>query len=87
MIVQKSEEWKGYVFALIGTIAFSSLYVFSKAGLNQVDLAQFGLYYFGMGFLLNLIFMLLSRYINLIRVPTHPELRLNQVIFSLNAIA
>ncbi|HET6555727.1 MAG TPA: DMT family transporter [Prolixibacteraceae bacterium] len=56
----KSEEWKGYVYAIVGTIAFSSLYVFSKAGLNQVELAQFGLYYFGMGFLLNLVFILLS---------------------------
>ena len=56
----KSEEWKGYVYALTGTIAFSSLYVFSKAGLNQVDLAQFGLYYFGVGFLLNLIFFISS---------------------------
>ena len=58
MAVFKSEEWKGYVYALVGTIAFSSLYVFSKAGLNQVELAQFGLYYFGIGFLLNLIFVL-----------------------------
>lgn len=56
----KSEEWKGYAFAITGTIAFSSLYVFSKAGLNQVELAQFGLYYFGMGFLINLIFILVS---------------------------
>lgn len=54
----KSEEWKGYVYALVGTIAFSSLYVFSKAGLNQVELAQFGFYYFGMGFLINLGFIL-----------------------------
>jgi drug/metabolite transporter (DMT)-like permease len=58
MAAIKSEEWKGYIYALTGTIAFSSLYVFSKAGLNQVELAQFGLYYFGMGFLLNLIFIL-----------------------------
>lgn len=60
MKTNQSEEWKGYVYALIGTIAFSSLYVFSKAGLNQVDLAQFGFYYFGMGFLINLIFILIS---------------------------
>jgi drug/metabolite transporter (DMT)-like permease len=57
MAEKKSEEWKGYVYALVGTIAFSSLYVFSKAGLNQVELAQFGLYYFGMGFLINLFFI------------------------------
>lgn len=56
----KSEEWKGYVYAFVGTIAFSSLYVFSKAGLNQVALAQFGLYYFGLGFLINLTFILIS---------------------------
>jgi drug/metabolite transporter (DMT)-like permease len=60
MKTKQSEELKGYVFALVGTIAFSSLYVFSKAGLNQVELAQFGLYYFGLGFLLNLIFVLAS---------------------------
>jgi len=60
MAAIKSEEWKGYVFALVGTIAFSSLYVFSKAGLNQVELAQFGFYYFGMGFLLNLFFVVAS---------------------------
>ena len=66
----KSEEWKGYVFAITGTIAFSSLYVFSKAGLNQVELAQFGLYYFGMGFLLNLIFILVSgKYRQLPAIP------------------
>lgn len=60
MALIKSEEWKGYAYAIVGTIAFSSLYVFSKAGLNQVELAQFGLYYFGMGFLINLIFILVS---------------------------
>ncbi len=60
MAVIKSEEWKGYAYAIVGTIAFSSLYVFSKAGLNQVELAQFGLYYFGMGFLINLVFILIS---------------------------
>ena len=67
----KSEEWKGYAYAITGTIAFSSLYVFSKAGLNEVELAQFGLYYFGMGFLLNLIFILVSgKYLQLKQLPS-----------------
>lgn len=56
----KSAEWKGYVYAITGTIAFSSLYVFSKAGLNQVELSQFGLYYFGISFLLNLLLLFFS---------------------------
>jgi drug/metabolite transporter (DMT)-like permease len=57
---QNTHVWKGYVWALAGTVAFSCLYVFSKAGLNQVHLAQFGLYYFGIGFLLNLLLILVS---------------------------
>ncbi len=60
MAEKQSEQWKGYVWAMAGTIAFSSLYVFSKAGLNQVKLAQFGLYYFGIAFLLNLLLAIFS---------------------------
>jgi drug/metabolite transporter (DMT)-like permease len=67
MITNQSEEWKGYLWALFGTISFSSLYVFSKAGLNQVDLAQFGLYYFGTGFLLNILLSVFSGKIKEIR--------------------
>ena len=70
MALNQSEEWKGYAYALVGTIAFSSLYVFSKAGLNQVELAQFGLYYFGIGFLLNLTFILATgKYRQLPAIP------------------
>lgn len=76
MIKTGSEEWKGYIWALVGTIAFSSLYVFSKAGLNQVELAQFGLYYFGMGFLINLIFILISGKIKQIRAIRKPVIGL-----------
>lgn len=60
MEVKTGTEWKGYFWAFIGTISFSSLYVFSKSGLNQVEIAQFGLYYFGIGFLLNLVFAFAS---------------------------
>jgi len=67
MAANQSEEWKGYVWALVGTISFSSLYVFSKAGLNQIDLAQFGIYYFGIGFLLNLILAVSSGKISQIK--------------------
>jgi len=70
------KEWKGYVWALVGTIAFSSLYVFSKAGLNQVSLPQFGLYYFGMGFLINLVFILVSGKLPQLKVLSKPVIRL-----------
>ena len=42
----KSDRFKGYFFALIGTIAFASEYIFSKAAFAEVHLAQFGVYWF-----------------------------------------
>jgi drug/metabolite transporter (DMT)-like permease len=83
----KTEEWKGYVYAIIGTIAFSSLYVFSKAGLNQVELAQFGLYYFGMGFLINLIFILVSGKWTQIKLLTPKILRLLVLLGTIDIIS
>src|SRR5690554_6591611 len=41
-----SDRIKGYFFAVIGTIAFAGEYIFSKAAFAEVDLAQFGVYWF-----------------------------------------
>lgn len=38
----KSNTFKGYFFALVATLAFSNVYIFSKAALNEIPLAQFG---------------------------------------------
>lgn len=38
----KQETIKGYVFALIATLTFSNVYIFSKVALNEIPLAQFG---------------------------------------------
>lgn len=38
----KSDTFKGYFYALIATLAFSNVYLFSKAALNEIPLAQFG---------------------------------------------
>lgn len=38
----KSEPFKGYFFAVVATLAFSNVYIFSKAALNEIPLAQFG---------------------------------------------
>lgn len=50
------DRLKGYLFAFIGIIAVSNVYIFSKAALNEASLAQFGTYWFAFGFLWNLIF-------------------------------
>lgn len=49
----KSDRFKGYLFAVIATIAFSNIYIFSKAALNEVHLAQFGVYWFFIALVLN----------------------------------
>ncbi len=39
---------KGYILALISTLAMANVYIFSKAALNEVHLFQFGFYWYGM---------------------------------------
>lgn len=38
----KTDIFKGYLFAFIATVAFSNVYIFSKAALNEIPLAHFG---------------------------------------------
>jgi drug/metabolite transporter (DMT)-like permease len=42
----KSDTIKGYLFALIATLTFSNVYIFSKAALNEIPLAQFGILWY-----------------------------------------
>ncbi len=53
-----NDRVKGYAFAVVGTIAFSNTYIFSKAALNEVHLVQFGLYWFFIAFVLNALWLL-----------------------------
>lgn len=57
----KSDTVKGYLFALLATLAFSNVYIFSKAALNEVHLAQFGLYWFTLGFILNFLYTIKNK--------------------------
>lgn len=82
-----TKAWKGYVWALVGTIAFSSLYVFSKAGLNLVSLPQFGFYYFGLGFLINLAFILVSGKWPEIKGVTKPVVRILLILGCVDLIS
>lgn len=53
-------ELKGYAYILLATVAGSTVYVFSKAALNQVSLGQFGVYWFGMAIVWNTLYTLRS---------------------------
>lgn len=48
---------KGIILAVSAAFAVSNVYIFSKAALNEVHLAQFGVYWFGLGILWNLIYI------------------------------
>jgi len=49
---------KGYIFAFLAALALSNVYIFSKAALQEVQLSQFGFYWFGFGLLWNMIYSL-----------------------------
>lgn len=46
-----SSNTKGIIYALLAALAVSNVYIFSKAAINEIHLAQFGVYWFGMGIL------------------------------------
>jgi drug/metabolite transporter (DMT)-like permease len=47
---------KGYLFSLLAAVSLSNVYIFSKAALKEIQLAQFMFYWFGFGVLWNLIY-------------------------------
>lgn len=49
----RSDTFKGYFFALLATISFSNVYIFSKAALNEIHLIQFGFWWFLIAMVLN----------------------------------
>ena len=48
---------KGYFYTILATIAFSNVYVFSKAALNEFSLSQFLFLMCSVGFVINLVIL------------------------------
>lgn len=51
-----SDKGKGYAFALVATLAMANVYVFSKAALVELNLFQFGFFWFGLAIVWNVIY-------------------------------
>ena len=66
----KSDTVKGYLFALLATMAFSNVYIFSKAALNDVHLAQFGVYWFFVSSILILIYAIRKKKLAMLKFLT-----------------
>ncbi|MCF8229482.1 MAG: DMT family transporter [Bacteroidales bacterium] len=62
-----NKEVKGILISLLGAVAVSNVYIFSKAALQEIHLAQFGFYWFGLGIIWNLLYSLKGRKIKTIR--------------------
>ena len=51
-----SKQLKGSLIALLATITFSNVYIFSKLAMKDVSLASFGILWFGLALLWNTLF-------------------------------
>ena len=50
------DKFKGYGFAFLATVSMANVYVFSKAALNELNLYQFGFYWFGLAIIWNILY-------------------------------
>jgi len=50
------DSTKGYLLAFLSVLSVSNVYIFSKAALNEINLFQFGLLWFGFGLIWILIY-------------------------------
>ena len=57
-MIKVTNNTKGIVLAVSASLAVSNVYIFSKAALNEVHLAQFGVYWFGLGIIWNVIYII-----------------------------
>jgi len=52
-----NNEQKGYLLVFVSILAMANVYIFSKAALNEINIIQFGVYWFGFALIYNLIFL------------------------------
>ncbi len=57
----KTNILKGYFFALVATVTFSNVYIFSKAALNEIPMAHFGSLWYLVVTLLCFVYALFSK--------------------------
>jgi len=71
----KSNTFKGYLFALIATVAYSNVYIFSKAAMEVFPLAQFGSIWYLLVMIACLLFAVFNKKIGQLKVLTSKQIR------------
>ena len=72
----KSDRFKGYFFAILATISFSNVYIFSKAAMNEIHIIQFGFFWYAFGALLNTVWTAYRGYLANIPKLKWPQARI-----------
>jgi drug/metabolite transporter (DMT)-like permease len=80
-------KMKGYGFALLATVAGSTVYIFSKAAFEQVSLPQFGVYWFGMAIVWNSLFTFRKAENRQIKAITRDSLKILLLIGCIEIVA
>lgn len=71
----KSNTFKGYLFALIATVAYSNVYIFSKAAMEVFPLAQFGSIWYLLVMIACLLFAVFNKKIGQLKLLTSKQIR------------
>ncbi|MEZ5103629.1 MAG: DMT family transporter [Draconibacterium sp.] len=71
-----SNAIKGYLFALIATIAFSNVYIFSKAAMNDFPLAQFGSLWYAVVAVSCLLFAIFNKKLGQLKQLSGKQIRI-----------
>ena len=61
------ERTKGYLLAVVATLAMANVYIFSKAALNEIHLIQFGVYWYMLGISWLLIYLALRGQLGMLK--------------------
>ncbi len=87
LYMKLSDITKGYLWTLIGILAVSNVYIFSKVALNSIAIMQFGFYWFGFGLIWNIVFLNKRISIKKIKEAIQQSFKLYLVIGLLEIIA
>lgn len=80
-------ELKGYLFALGASLALAASFIFSKAALNKTDMYLFGFTWFGIGALVNFLWLILKKRNRIFRAQDPGVFSLALLIAAIEGIA
>ncbi len=66
--VSMKDRTKGYLLAIVATLAMANVFIFSKAALNEIHLIQFGFYWYLLGMVWLLVYLALRGQLGMLKL-------------------